>query len=131
MRQSVFFSSDWRNLREKILLISSSRRSSSRGMDDRGGGGGGSFVAVRRISQGLDRGSACHSTSGIFLFLYFSFSVRYLAFLYLSFHCLPNFVSTFWSRSLCVCVCAYFFVCFLRGECLASSGLYWKEDYVN
>ncbi|KAL0411772.1 UNVERIFIED_CONTAM: hypothetical protein Slati_3766900 [Sesamum latifolium] len=32
-------------------------------MDDRGGGGGGSFVAVRRISQGLDRGSACHSTS--------------------------------------------------------------------
>ncbi|KAL0289838.1 UNVERIFIED_CONTAM: ELMO domain-containing protein A [Sesamum calycinum] len=31
-------------------------------MDDRGGGGG-SFVAVRRISQGLDRGSACHSTS--------------------------------------------------------------------
>ncbi|PIN18356.1 hypothetical protein CDL12_08975 [Handroanthus impetiginosus] len=30
-------------------------------MDDRGGGG--SFVAVRRISQGLDRGSACHSTS--------------------------------------------------------------------
>ncbi|CAA0842451.1 ELMO/CED-12 family protein [Striga hermonthica] len=33
-------------------------------MDDRGGGGGGSFVAVRRISQGLDRGSSCHSTSG-------------------------------------------------------------------
>ncbi|KAL8500445.1 hypothetical protein ACS0TY_020154 [Phlomoides rotata] len=32
-------------------------------MDDRGGGGGGSFVAVRRISQGLDRGSACNSTS--------------------------------------------------------------------
>ncbi|GER43216.1 ELMO/CED-12 domain-containing protein [Striga asiatica] len=32
-------------------------------MDDRGGGGGGSFVAVRRISHGLDRGSACHSTS--------------------------------------------------------------------
>ncbi|KAL8062353.1 hypothetical protein ABFX02_02G141100 [Erythranthe guttata] len=32
-------------------------------MDDRGGGGGGSFVAVRRISQGLDRGNACHSTS--------------------------------------------------------------------
>ncbi|KAK4397386.1 ELMO domain-containing protein A [Sesamum angolense] len=31
-------------------------------MDDRGGGGG-SFVAVRRISQGLDRGTACHSTS--------------------------------------------------------------------
>ncbi|XP_051122591.1 uncharacterized protein LOC127245629 isoform X2 [Andrographis paniculata] len=29
-------------------------------MDDRGGG---SFVAVRRISQGLDRGSACHSAS--------------------------------------------------------------------
>ncbi|KAL3815010.1 hypothetical protein ACJIZ3_016278 [Penstemon smallii] len=29
-------------------------------MDDRGGG---SFVAVRRISQGLDRGTACHSTS--------------------------------------------------------------------
>ncbi|KAK6918668.1 ELMO domain [Dillenia turbinata] len=28
-------------------------------MDDRGG----SFVAVRRISQGLDRGNACHSTS--------------------------------------------------------------------
>ncbi|KAG8391498.1 hypothetical protein BUALT_Bualt01G0194000 [Buddleja alternifolia] len=32
-------------------------------MDDRGGGGGGSFVAVRRISRGLDRGNACHSTS--------------------------------------------------------------------
>ncbi|KAL7083400.1 hypothetical protein ABFS83_14G151300 [Erythranthe nasuta] len=33
-------------------------------MDDRGGGGGGgSFVAVRRIPQGLDRGGACHSTS--------------------------------------------------------------------
>jgi hypothetical protein len=30
-------------------------------MDDRGG----SFVAVRRISQGLDRGNTCHSTSGI------------------------------------------------------------------
>ncbi|KAL3651138.1 hypothetical protein CASFOL_007541 [Castilleja foliolosa] len=29
-------------------------------MDERGGG---SFVAVRRISQGLDRGNACHSTS--------------------------------------------------------------------
>ncbi|KAK6162669.1 hypothetical protein DH2020_002510 [Rehmannia glutinosa] len=29
-------------------------------MDDRGGG---SFVAVRRISQGLDRGNACHSSS--------------------------------------------------------------------
>nr|DAD47656.1 TPA_asm: hypothetical protein HUJ06_017593 [Nelumbo nucifera] len=29
-------------------------------MDDRGG----SFVAVRRISQGLERESACHSTSG-------------------------------------------------------------------
>ncbi|WKA05318.1 hypothetical protein VitviT2T_023292 [Vitis vinifera] len=29
-------------------------------MDDRGGG---SFVAVRRISQGLDRGNTCHSTS--------------------------------------------------------------------
>ncbi|KAK6920394.1 ELMO domain [Dillenia turbinata] len=28
-------------------------------MEDRGG----SFVAVRRISQGLDRGNACHSTS--------------------------------------------------------------------
>ncbi|QCD92460.1 ATP-binding cassette [Vigna unguiculata] len=28
-------------------------------MDDRGG----SFVAVRRISQALDRGNACHSTS--------------------------------------------------------------------
>lgn len=35
-------------------------------MDDRGGGGGGSFVAVRRISQGLDRGGACHSTGIIF-----------------------------------------------------------------
>lgn len=35
-------------------------------MDERdggGGGGGGSFVAVRRISQGLDRGNTCHSTS--------------------------------------------------------------------
>ncbi|XP_057805484.1 uncharacterized protein LOC131020587 isoform X1 [Salvia miltiorrhiza] len=31
-------------------------------MDDRGGGGE-SFVAVRRMSNGLDRGSACHSTS--------------------------------------------------------------------
>ncbi|XP_042061863.1 ELMO domain-containing protein C-like [Salvia splendens] len=30
-------------------------------MDDRGGEGG-SFVAVRRISQGLDQGTACHST---------------------------------------------------------------------
>lgn len=30
-------------------------------MDDRGGG---SFVAVRRISQGLERGNTCHSTSG-------------------------------------------------------------------
>jgi len=34
-------------------------------MDDRGG----SFVAVRRISQGLERGNACHTTSGIFTFL--------------------------------------------------------------
>lgn len=32
-------------------------------MEERGGGGGGSFVAVRRISQGLDRGSTCHSNS--------------------------------------------------------------------
>ncbi|KAL6513544.1 hypothetical protein OROGR_021030 [Orobanche gracilis] len=32
-------------------------------MEDRGGGGG-TFVAVRRIAQGIDRGSACHSTSG-------------------------------------------------------------------
>lgn len=32
-----------------------------REMDDRGGG---SFVAVRRISQGLERGNTCHSTSG-------------------------------------------------------------------
>ncbi|XP_051122604.1 uncharacterized protein LOC127245645 [Andrographis paniculata] len=31
-------------------------------MDDRGEG---SFVAVRRISQGLDRGSACHSASSV------------------------------------------------------------------
>ncbi|KAH9733473.1 ELMO domain-containing protein [Citrus sinensis] len=31
-------------------------------MDERGG----SFVAVRRISQGLDRGNTCHSTSGNF-----------------------------------------------------------------
>lgn len=38
-------------------------------MDDKGGEGG-SFVAVRRISQGLDRGTACHST-GIFLFFPF------------------------------------------------------------
>ena len=30
-------------------------------MDDRGGG---SFVAVRRISQGLERGNTCHSSSG-------------------------------------------------------------------
>ncbi|XP_052170806.1 uncharacterized protein LOC127787017 isoform X3 [Diospyros lotus] len=30
-------------------------------MDDQGG----SFVAVRRISQGLDRGNACHSTSDL------------------------------------------------------------------
>ncbi|KAL8141280.1 hypothetical protein V2J09_007301 [Rumex salicifolius] len=29
-------------------------------MDERGG----SFVAVRRISQGLDRGNTCHSNSG-------------------------------------------------------------------
>lgn len=36
-------------------------------MDDRGGGG--SFVAVRRISQGLDRGTACHST-GKFLIIF-------------------------------------------------------------
>ena len=41
------------------------------GVTDRGGGmremddrGGGSFVAVRRISQGLERGNTCHSTSG-------------------------------------------------------------------
>jgi len=31
-------------------------------MDDRGG----SFVAVRRISQGLERGSVYHSSSGKF-----------------------------------------------------------------
>ena len=36
-------------------------------MDDRGG----SFVAVRRISQGLERGNTCHSTSGTFLFAHF------------------------------------------------------------
>lgn len=30
-------------------------------MEDRGG----SFVAVRRISQGIERGNTCHSTSGI------------------------------------------------------------------
>ncbi|XP_024983167.1 ELMO domain-containing protein A-like [Cynara cardunculus var. scolymus] len=33
------------------------------GMDDRGGDDGGSFVAVRRISQGLDRSNTCHTTS--------------------------------------------------------------------
>ncbi|KAI3495111.1 hypothetical protein L2E82_41157 [Cichorium intybus] len=32
-------------------------------MEDRGGGGGGSFVAVRRISHGLDRSNTCSSTS--------------------------------------------------------------------
>lgn len=32
-------------------------------MDDRGE----SFVAVRRISQGFDRGNTCHSTSGLFV----------------------------------------------------------------
>ncbi|RHN38401.1 hypothetical protein MtrunA17_Chr0c29g0494041 [Medicago truncatula] len=32
-------------------------------MDDRGG----SFVAVRRISQGLDRGNAYHSSSAEFV----------------------------------------------------------------
>lgn len=37
-------------------------------MDERGG----SFVAVRRISQGLDRGNTCHSTSGNFHSLSFS-----------------------------------------------------------
>lgn len=44
------------------------RSSKREEMDDRGGGDG-TFVAVRRISQGLHRGSACHSTSGIFLFI--------------------------------------------------------------
>lgn len=34
-------------------------------MDDRGG----SFVAVRRISQGLDRSNTYHSTSGSLFFL--------------------------------------------------------------
>ncbi|KAD4982625.1 hypothetical protein E3N88_19296 [Mikania micrantha] len=32
-------------------------------MDDRGGGGGGSFVAVRRVSQGLDRSNTCQTSS--------------------------------------------------------------------
>ncbi|KAI3681342.1 hypothetical protein L6452_36134 [Arctium lappa] len=32
-------------------------------MEDRGGGGGGSFVAVRRISHGLDRNNTCNTTS--------------------------------------------------------------------
>lgn len=44
-------------------------------MDDREG----SFVAVRRISQGLERGNGnttCHSTSGIFLFYLFIFLER-------------------------------------------------------
>jgi len=41
-------------------------------MDDRGG----SFVAVRRISQGLDRGNAYHSSSGI----QFSLSVNVYSF---------------------------------------------------
>lgn len=54
-------------------------------MDDRGG----SFVAVRRISQGLDgRGNTCHSTSGtrllvcLFFFSFFSFlfNADYLSF---------------------------------------------------
>ena len=36
-------------------------------MEDRVGGGGGSFVAVRRISHGLDRSNTCNTTSGIFL----------------------------------------------------------------
>ncbi|KAL4561701.1 hypothetical protein LXL04_033873 [Taraxacum kok-saghyz] len=31
-------------------------------MEDRGGGGGGSFVAVRRISHGLDRSNTCNTT---------------------------------------------------------------------
>lgn len=31
-------------------------------MEERGGGG--SFVAVRRISQSLDRSNTCHSSSG-------------------------------------------------------------------
>lgn len=43
-------------------------------MDDREG----TFVAVRRISQGLDRGSACHSTSGILISFYFFRSIRRL-----------------------------------------------------
>lgn len=38
-------------------------------MDDRGG----SFVAVRRISQGLERGNTCHSTSGKLFFSINSF----------------------------------------------------------
>ncbi|KAI3791507.1 hypothetical protein L2E82_05281 [Cichorium intybus] len=32
------------------------------GMDDRGGHDGGSFVAIQRISQGLDRSNTCHTT---------------------------------------------------------------------
>ncbi|KAK9051494.1 hypothetical protein SSX86_028121 [Deinandra increscens subsp. villosa] len=32
-------------------------------MDDRGSSGGGSFVAVRRVSQGLDRSNTCQTTS--------------------------------------------------------------------
>ncbi len=35
-------------------------------MDDRGG----SFVAVRRISQGLERGNTCQTTSGNFFFFF-------------------------------------------------------------
>jgi hypothetical protein len=47
-------------------------------MDDRGG----SFVAVRRISQGLERGNnTCHSSSGN-LVLTFSLSVNVLFLLF-------------------------------------------------
>ena len=37
-------------------------------MDDRGSGG--SFVAVRRVSQGFDRGNTCHSSSGMLFTLF-------------------------------------------------------------
>lgn len=65
---AVGFGSDC--LEERQFLVNFEQRNV--GLDWYGGGlevdmdeHRGSFVAVRRISQGLDRSSECHSTSGM------------------------------------------------------------------
>ena len=83
-------------------------------MDDRGG----SFVVVRRISQGLERGNTYYSTSGTFFFAHFlqlSLSRIYLVSLFLS-------LENSFSLSLFEWFFLYFILCFdFRGRGTTTS----------